>query len=134
MYERILVATDGSEPASRALEYGLDLAATFDADLFAISVVDTHRYGDSVLSGPAAVVDDLERRAEDVLATVRRRVDGDATTELRHGRPHEEIARYAAAVDVDLVVIGNRGLGGGDTIGSTAERIVRYVDRPVLTA
>lgn len=134
MYERILLATDGSEHATRALAYALDLAATFDADLFAVSVVDTHRYGDSVLSGPATVVDDLEHRAESVLADVERRAPGPVSTELRRGRPHEEIAGYAASIDADLVVVGNRGLGEDDTIGSTAERVVRYAGRPVLTA
>ncbi|WP_293029435.1 universal stress protein [Natronococcus sp.] len=134
MYETILVATDGSDPASRAVDCATDLASTFDADLHGISVVDTYRYGDSMLSGDQTVVDDLRDRAEAVLEEFEGRADREVTTELRRGRPHEEIGDYAAAIDADLVVLGNRGLGAGGEIGSSAERLVRSVDRPVLTA
>ena len=134
MYETILVATDGSSSANRAVDDAIDIASTFDADLHAISVVDTSRYGDSMLSGTEGVIDELRERAAEVLEDVETRADVDVTTEHRQGRPHEEIGEYTDAIDADLVVLGNRGLGAGDQIGSTAERVVRYVDRPVLTA
>lgn len=134
MYETILVATDGSGSANRAVDDAIDIASTFDADLHAISVVDTSRYGDSMLSGTEGVIDELRERAAEVLEDVETRADVDVTTERRQGRPHEEIGEYTDAIDADLVVLGNRGLGASDQIGSTAERVVRYVDRPVLTA
>ncbi|WP_306060945.1 universal stress protein [Natronococcus wangiae] len=134
MYETILVATDGSSAAERAVDGAIDLASTFDAELHAISVVDTSRYGDSMLSGTEGVIDELKGRAEVVLEEVETRADVDVATEVRHGRPHEEIGEYADAINADLLVLGNRGLGASDQIGSTAERVVRYVDRPVLTA
>ncbi len=87
-----------------------------------------------MLSGDQTVVDDLRDRAEAVLEEFEGRADREVTTELRRGRPHEEIGDYAAAIDADLVVLGNRGLGAGGEIGSSAERLVRSVDRPVLTA
>ncbi|ARS90980.1 universal stress protein [Natrarchaeobaculum aegyptiacum] len=133
MYESILVATDGSEPANRAVEYAVDLASSFDADLRVVSVVDTRRYGDSMLSDSSAVVDDLENRAEDVLEDAATRADLDVRTVLRRGRPHTEIAAVADEANVDLIVLGNRGLDSSGEIGSTAERVVRNVDRPVLT-
>ena len=133
MYETILVATDGSESADRAVDYAVDLASTFDAELCAISVVDTRRYGDSMLSGDASIVESLERRGTELLEDVQARTDVDVSTELRRGRPHEEIAGFADENDADLIVLGNRGLGSSAEIGSTAERVVRYVDRPVLT-
>jgi nucleotide-binding universal stress UspA family protein len=134
MYETVLVATDGSGSASRAVDDAIDIASTFDADLRAISVIDTSRYGDSMLSSTGGVIDELRERAEEILEDVETRADVDVSTELRQGQPHEEIREYAEAIDADLVVLGNRGLGASDQIGSTAERVVRYVDRPVLTA
>ncbi|THE64310.1 universal stress protein [Salinadaptatus halalkaliphilus] len=133
MYESILVATDGSDSADRAVDAALDLASVFDAELYAISVVDTRRYGDSALSGSESVVSDLETQASELLEAVERRGDRDVTTELRHGKPHGEISDYATAIDADLLVLGNRGRESGEVIGSTAERIVRFVNRPVLT-
>ncbi|MEY7847790.1 universal stress protein [Natrarchaeobius sp. A-rgal3] len=134
MYERILVATDGSEAASRALEQALDLASTFDAELHAIAVVDTRRYGDSMLTDSADVVGDMSEYATELLNDVRSRADVDVTTELRRGHPPKAIGDYAESVDADLLVLGHRGRGSGDHIGSVAERVVRDVDRPVLTA
>ena len=134
MYDTILVATDGSEPATRATEHALDLAATFDATLHAIYVVDTRRYGASMAGGSAAAVSELETRGREILEDITLRADTDVTTELREGRPHREVGAYAGAIDADLIVLGNRGLGSSSEIGSNAERVVRYVDRPVITA
>ncbi|RQG95548.1 universal stress protein [Natrarchaeobius chitinivorans] len=133
MYESVLVATDGSGSANRAVEAALDLASTFDAELYAISVVDTRRYGESALSGSKNVVDDLEARATELLREVETRGDVTAVTELRRGRPHVAISNYADDIDADVIVLGNRGRGSGGEIGSTAERVVRFADRPVLT-
>jgi nucleotide-binding universal stress UspA family protein len=134
MYETILVATDGSDSANRAIEDALDLASTFGADLYAISVVDTRRYGDSMLSGSSRVLSELRDHATELLEDIESQTNTDVTTELRRGRPDEEIGDYAAAIDADLIVLGNRGLGAGGEIGSNAERVLRRVDRPVLTS
>lgn len=133
MYDTILVATDGSEPANRAVQYATDLASTFDATLCALAVVDTQRYGNSMLANADALVEDLEEHAESTLEEVAGRTDREVTTEIRLGSPHEEIVDYADSVDADLIVLGNLGLAGGGEIGSTAERVVRHGDRPVLT-
>ncbi|AXR77421.1 universal stress protein [Natrarchaeobaculum sulfurireducens] len=133
MYETIVVATDGSQSADRAVDYAVDLASTFDAELCVVSVVDTRRYGDSMLSGDVSIVESLERRGTELLEDVQARTDVEVSTELRRGRPHGEIAGFADENDADLIVLGNRGLGSSAEIGSTAERVVRYVDRPVLT-
>jgi nucleotide-binding universal stress UspA family protein len=134
MYETILVATDGSDSANRAVEDALDLASTFGADLHTISVVDTRRYGGSMLSGSSRVLSDLQDRATELLEDVESQTNTDVTTELRRGRPDEEIGDYAAAIDADLIVLGNRGLVAGGEIGSNTERVLRRVDRPVLTS
>ncbi|APW98481.1 universal stress protein [Halobiforma lacisalsi AJ5] len=134
MYETILVATDGSEPGSRAAEHAIDLASTFDADLHATYVVDTRRYGGSVVDDSGEVLSDLEDRGNEILSDIAARASVDVERELRQGRPHEEIGALAEEIDADLIVLGNRGLGSGGEIGSVAERVVRYVDRPVLTA
>lgn len=134
MYDTILVATDGSQSANRALDHALDLASTFDADLHAIYVVDTRRYGGSMLSDSDAVVTEVENRGRELLEEIEMRADVDVTLTIRDGRPYEQIGEYAEEIDADLLVLGNRGLGSSGEIGSNAERVVRYVDRPVITA
>lgn len=134
MYETILVATDGSDQANRATEHALDLASTFDADLHVIYVVDTRRYGASMAGGSDAAITELEAHGQELLEDVDVQADTPVTIEMRDGRPHQEIGAYAEEIDADLLILGNRGLGDSGEIGSTAERVVRYVDRPVITA
>jgi nucleotide-binding universal stress UspA family protein len=136
MYDTILVATDGSDAANRAVDHATELASSFGADLHAIYVADTTRYGKAVLSKADGVLEELKERGEVILDDVDARSDGGVTTEIRSGRPDEEIDAYAAAIGADLVVLGNQGLGAGPTaeIGSVAERVVRTAGRPVITA
>jgi nucleotide-binding universal stress UspA family protein len=50
------------------------------------------------------------------------------------GSPYRAIVDYAAAEDIDLVVMGTHGRTGFDRylLGSVTERVVRLSDRPVL--
>ncbi len=136
MYDTVLVSIDGSDPANRAAEHGQRIASAFDADLHVIYVVDTRRYGRSSLGGSKAVLDELDELGQTILEEFDASSEVPVTTEIRRGRPHEEIDEYASEIGADVIVLGNRGLGdpGGDEIGSVAERVVRYSGRPVLTA
>ncbi|WP_276256176.1 universal stress protein [Halomontanus rarus] len=136
MYDTILVATDGSDAANRAVAHATDLASSFDADLHAIYVVDTTRYGQAVLSEAGGVLEELEERGDKILEDVAGLSDVDTTSVIRSGRPNEEITAYAEDIEADLIVLGNRGLGAGPAtkLGSIAERIVRNAGRPVITA
>lgn len=138
MYDTILVPTDGSEPADRAVEHALTLADRYGAGIHALYCVETHRYGEPALSSTELVLDDLEDRGAAMLEAVGDRAV-DADVECRrtvcHGRPWEEVREKAAELDADLIVIGYQGRSHTrtDRIGSVAERIVRTADRPVLT-
>ncbi|MDG5761981.1 universal stress protein [Natronococcus sp. A-GB1] len=96
--------------------------------------VDTRRYDDSMLTGSEAIIDELTERAEEIPEDLQVRADVDVTTSVRRGSPASVIGSYAAEVDADLLVLGHRGRESADEIRSTAERVVRTVDRSVLTA
>lgn len=136
MYDTILVGTDGSDPANRAVEHALTLADRYQADLHAVSVVDTDRYGEPALSSTELVVDDLEDRAEGWLTEISD--EGDAMqvtveTKCCHGTPDAEIVSYGDEIDADLIVLGSRGRSHKQRpIGSVADRVSRSSDRPVL--
>lgn len=135
MFERIVVATDGSESVRRAVAVALDVADRFDAELHALSVVDAGE----VESAPEQVRDELRsaltERAETALAEVGERSERPVTTAVREGRPATEIADYARAVDASAVAMGTRGRHGENRflVGSVAERVVRTCPVPVLT-
>jgi len=136
MYERILIASDGSDPANRAVEFGVDLAAQYGGTVYAIDVVNTDRYGEPALSSSELVLDEIEDRARTVLAEIEEVAEAediDVETRCCHGTPHEEILSYADEVDADVVVMGFQGrTQTGDHVGSIANRVLNGTDRPVL--
>jgi nucleotide-binding universal stress UspA family protein len=136
MYDVILVATHGSDPANRAVEFGLELAEQYDAVVHAISVVDTARYGEPALSSTELIVEELEDNANELLAEIVERGDRrgvEVITKCTHGDPHVEIVEYADVVDADVTILGAHGLSHtGHHIGSVSDRVVRDTDRPVM--
>ena len=57
-------------------------------------------------------------------------------TELLEGSPVEAVLELARSRNVDLIVVGSRGLGAvkGSLLGSVSSAIVHHADRPVLVA
>ncbi len=139
MFERILVPTDGSDPANRAVEHALTLADRYDGAIHALYCVETHRYGEPALSSTAIVLDQLETQGQSLVEDICDRAENagiECTTEVCHGKPWEAALEVGDKLDSDLIVIGYQGQSHTRTkkIGSVAERIVRTADRPVLTA
>lgn len=139
MIDTILIPTDGSDPANRAVEHGIELADRYDAAVHLLYCVETHRYGEPALSSAEIVVDNLEDQGGAMLDEIQDRADNlgiDCTCEVCHGKPWEEAQDRAASLGADLIVIGYQGQSRQrpGRIGSVAERIVRHADTPVLTA
>ena len=141
MFDTVVIATDGSGSAQRAVEAALDLAGKFDATVHALYVVDPGEVEDS----PEDVRDVLERalattggRALSFVreaATSDGETDADVITAVRQGDPAPEIQTYADEVGADLIATGTRGRHGehGFLLGSVAEEIVRNALMPVLS-
>lgn len=138
MYDRILVPTDGSVYAEAAAERALELAGTVDAEVFAISVVETGPFGSVRLPGDSASAEEaFTERAETFVARIAERARDrgvDVTTEVREGIAVQEILECVAEIDADLVVMGTRGRGGVGQLllGSVTEDVTRHGDVDVL--
>ena len=136
MYERILVATDGSEGTGRTVEEALGLAELTGATLHALYVVDTRDYNTLPESKWLSLEDALVEQGQEAVEAVRERAATagvDVETAVTHGLPHEEIVEYADAHDVDLIVMGTHGRSGLNhfLIGSVAEKVIRSANTPV---
>jgi nucleotide-binding universal stress UspA family protein len=150
MFERILIALDGSPDARRAAGYGLALAETFGSRVSALFVIDTR-----VVEGPA--VETLaplwgEMSARPFRAEVLQAWTERGEQELRQfaeratDRGHEGIETHlevglaeetilARSAGADLLVMGRRGENvgfGRHPIGSTLARVLRHVAHPVF--
>ncbi|PCR91949.1 universal stress protein [Natrinema ejinorense] len=137
MYETILFPTDGSEHAATVADHAIDVAATRNATLHVLSVVDDRAF---------LVLDDdrIERVREDLETTAREAVDEAATRAADHGvetvtavetgHPAECIVDYAATNGTDLIVMGTSGDEyERNVVGSVSQRVVREAPVPVTT-
>jgi nucleotide-binding universal stress UspA family protein len=139
MYDTVLVATDGSVDANRAVTHALEQAEQHDSALHAIYVVDTDRYHEPALSSVELETTEIEAWGNQQLAEVKERAEPlgiDVTTRSCHGKPSVEIINYADDIDADLVVLGYHGHSHEITenIGSVTDRVVQNAGRPVLIA
>lgn len=135
-YENLLVATDGSEGATRAAQHGLSLAAALGAAVHLLSVVDDDSLGLDVRSVTGS---ENERAASDAVDDLADEADARGVTDVvrhvEHGSPVETILECVEEYDVDAVVMGTTGRRGTDRIllGSVAEKTVRAAPVPVIT-
>jgi nucleotide-binding universal stress UspA family protein len=139
MYDRILIPTDGSEPAVRAGEHARYLARLFGATVHVVSVVDVEGAAGPFDAGGVdqAFVDRLETSAERSIEAIEATVEGSVAvqTAILDGEPADAILEYAAAEDIDVVAMGTHGRTGlrRYIAGSVTERVLRLSEVPVLT-
>ncbi len=132
--ERVLVPTDGSECATAAVEHATAFAEETGASLHLVHVVDT-----DVGGADDTVYDALESVGEQALeagiGTARRADIPEIEASLLGGRPHQAIQTYVEDNDIDYVVMGTHGRTGVSRylLGSVTERVVRLVERPVIS-
>ncbi|MDF0650455.1 MAG: hypothetical protein CV081_06470 [Nitrospira sp. LK265] len=138
LINRILVATDFSTCARRAVEYGMCVARAWSAHvdlLYVVEVLRTLGY-DVPFADP--LLETRRKEAEGLLGDLAARVkqEGlDVDWHLREGIPSEQIGQCALEQRADLVVVGTHGRTGLDHImlGSTAERVIKQAPCPTLT-
>ena len=136
--KKILVATDGSDSAAEAVEFGIELAAEHDADLIFVHVVPAYDLVPASgfgMGGAFPHGSSLEDRAllEDA-AAVAEEHGILSTTVMLTGDTVDEIVAYADSHNVDLIVVGSRGHGAiaNALLGSVSRGILRESRRPVL--
>jgi nucleotide-binding universal stress UspA family protein len=140
----IVVGTDFSELADRAIDHALEMASLREGAEVHVLFVQAEMWIEapvapaleSAISADAAVVKVQERAKQrfDAMApglckrNIRRVV-----AHFRRGSPAENIAQLAAHLDADLVVVGSHGRRGVTRVflGSVAERVSRLARCPV---
>lgn len=136
-YERVLVPTDGSDTAKRAVDHAVAIADAFDGELHALSVVDVAAVGGEMEAVPTrSLIEALTERAEAAVEAVAERGSDagvEVVTEVQQGFPGSGVLRYAREHEVDIVVMGTHGRTGLGRVllGSTTERLVRRAEMPV---
>jgi nucleotide-binding universal stress UspA family protein len=142
MYAHILIPTDGSELAGRAVEHGIALAERIGAKITVLTVLppfhtfttDTQMIEDT----PVQYAARMQRHAEQTLgaAAAAARAAGVAceTIEVEHEHPYRAIIDFAELKGCDLIVMASHGRRGISALvlGSETVKVLTYCKIPVL--
>lgn len=134
LFERILVAVDGSPKSEKTIAVAVDLARRYGSEVTVVHVREYERYeGSDVDLGPPISAEDL---VNDVLATFR---EGgvDARAEIRRvssASTPEQIVDVAGDSNADLIIMGSRGMNEWKSLllGGVATKVVHHAACPIL--
>ncbi|MGN6170694.1 MAG: universal stress protein [Solirubrobacteraceae bacterium] len=137
VFNKVVWATDGSEPADRALEFARSLAAESGGELVAVHCVEVvPARGGGVRNLAHANEDELEAKIERQVSDlsqdgVRARLQSATTAVGGAAHAISDIARDAGA---DVIVVGTRGRTAltGLLLGSVTQRLLHIAHCPVL--
>ncbi|HET9457813.1 MAG TPA: universal stress protein [Candidatus Limnocylindrales bacterium] len=142
---RILVAIDGSDPASTAVELVANLALPPGSTVEVLEAVES---GVELFGGPWPAIglvdadrleDDLREQATRTVAAAAERLVRPGLTVERavvRGRPASVIVNEALRIAADVIVVGSRGHGTIQDmlLGSVSAEVVDHATVPVLVA
>ena len=149
MFKKILVAIDGSDQSKKALQYALVLSEKFSSELIILTVYHKRllpkissedveaeeinlelqeKYWESIKGYYTNILKSAEQIAKRAWPSVK------YIALLAEGRVSTEIISAAQRNEVDLIVLGSRGMGGvtGWILGSTSKSVVDHSTRPVF--
>jgi nucleotide-binding universal stress UspA family protein len=139
MYKSVLVATDGSETAAEAVRVAIGLAKTFGATLH---VANVYRSGgssrmtvpDMKMALPEGINPGSVAATQAESDAAHARTQGvNAQTHVVTGNPAERIVAIAQEENVDLIVVGNKGMRGAKRVlGSVPNSVAHSAPCAVL--
>jgi nucleotide-binding universal stress UspA family protein len=138
---RILVAVDFSDCCEHALETAIELFKYRPIKLFLLHVVDERFVDECVqhfISNEADIKKRLFKDAKKRLHAVVNKKQLSVFSLHKivcQGIPYKEINRQAEKYDVDIIIMGSCGMTGdleAIFFGGTAERLMRFISRPVF--
>src|SRR4051794_15562346 len=142
MFRSIVVGTDGSETAKKAVDEAVDLAKHLNAKLCVVSAyepVPKARLREEArqtppdlqwMVNPREEVDETLSDAADLI----RAAGVEVETFAREGDPADAILDVAEERDADLIVVGNKGMTGARRflLGSVPNKVSHHAPCSVL--
>lgn len=136
MFEKVLLATDGSDHSLKAAKLAGNFARLSGGTL---RVITAYEEVPSYLGEPnlSKVIAERTEKAEKILdKTINEigEIPGDCETEILSGDSAETIMRVIDVFDIDLVIMGTRGRGEIKSLllGSQSHKVVSAAPCPIL--
>ena len=136
MYQHILLAADGSENSLRAAKEAVKIAkGSAQTTVTIIFVIDMVKVKTEVLHANSNESLYMERRRKlEAIEQLLKEQQISYQVEMVHGDPGPEIIKYANSQNVDLVIIGSRGLNSLQemVLGSVSHKVMKRVQCPAM--
>ena len=136
LIQKVIVPVDFSPASEAAARFGCALARNLGAHVFLVQVIQAAFARGKHLADASESHQQPYLEAQTNMTFLFNRLNpgGHATTEIRRGAVHEEIASAVDAYGADLVVMATHGRTGIPhlLLGSVAERVIRTANCPVL--
>jgi nucleotide-binding universal stress UspA family protein len=137
--ESILISTDFSVDAEKAVDWGLDFARTFEAKKIILATVIESNQLDQILTiDPQKDQGIANKLVEQLTLKLTNKVPADLKDKVEvkvlAGHPHDELNKFAILNRLDMIVVGVHGRGFIENlmVGSTTDRLIRLGQFPVL--
>ncbi|QGH35440.1 universal stress protein [Gracilibacillus salitolerans] len=135
MYQRVLLAADGSDHSIRAASHAVKVAQIDQGKIDIVYAVDGKTSKEDVLHGLDKY--DVKKERKEKLKPVMEVIEEaglECETHVVHGEPGPAIVDFANKNEYDFVVVGSRGLNQVQTmiLGSVSHKIAKRVHCPVL--
>jgi nucleotide-binding universal stress UspA family protein len=127
--QRLIFCTDFSDPARRALEYALSVAAEYDAEITLLHVLKDVQRLDNIKEAIAAATKQIDKLVPPEGGRAAK-----IKTMVRIGRDYEQIIQFASDIQADLLIMAVRGRNALDlaVFGSTTYRTIQLGSCSVL--
>ncbi|MGP4042014.1 universal stress protein [Gracilibacillus sp. D59] len=135
MYQKILLAADGSDHSIRAASHAVKIAKIDQGKIDIVYAVDGKTSKEDVLHGLDKY--DVKKERQEKIKPVMEVIEEaglECETHVVHGEPGPAIVDFANKNGYDFVVVGSRGLNQVQTmiLGSVSHKIAKRVHCPVL--
>lgn len=135
MFARILVGTDGSDTAAKAVAHAVDLAKAGGAEVVVVHSYPPPRTDVGAPFGPSEPYPGVEIGKSILKDVEKHYADGvKLRTILREGEPADVIVDVAEEEKVDLIIVGNKGMTGTRrfVLGSVPNSVSHHAPCSVL--
>jgi nucleotide-binding universal stress UspA family protein len=143
MIRSIVVGTDGSETAGKAVKEAADLAASVGAAMNIVSAyvpVSNQRLREEAREAPEDIQwqvtprEDVDAMLSEAEETVQSAGVKEVHTHAREGDPADAILDVAEEQNADLIVVGNKGMSGAKRflLGSVPNKVSHHAPCSVL--
>jgi nucleotide-binding universal stress UspA family protein len=144
MFDKLLVAVDGSQGAQEALKLGVEMQKICGAELLILSVYREHNLWKAsvtfVYPEKTASTDDAMRQyAQEVAEKSKAYAIEQGVESVRSfyigGGPARNIVKFSKDHDINLIIMGKKGLSESthDLLGGVSHKVTSLAECPVLT-